>query len=214
MRRIAPIAALLWVGACQCGGSTEPPPGADGGAPDAAFNAPDSGRGAPDSGSLTDAGTSRDGGGHFDAGESADAGAPADSGAAQDSGVPTDAGAIDSGAGSSDAGPADSGVPDAGPFQVDIFISNTCVVSTSPASVSAPLNSQLMLEFHNLSVDYAADVWSSRTYGYLGLVTAGVWDDPIPHCGGPMPYVEYFDVSIAGGPTDGCPSYRFNISCH
>jgi hypothetical protein len=206
MRRIALIAGLLTMGACQCGpGDT--PRGGDGGAIDAGVG--DAGR------SLFDAGGATDGGLRGDSGVLPDAGTPSDAGGEPDGGRESDSGSTpsDAGSGTDSGSPVDSGVPDAGPFQIDIFISNTCVVSTSPADVSAPLNSQLMLEFHNRSVDYAADVWSSRTYGYLGLVTGGVWDDPIPHCGGPMPYIEYFDVSIAGGPTDGCPGYRFNIHC-
>lgn len=94
-----------------------------------------------------------------------------------------------------------------------ILISNTCVVQVQPPSLTASLNSVLRLDFHNHSVDYQADVWSSRGYGYLQLPTGALWNDPINHCGGPMPYTEYFDISIAGGGSSGCPSVRFNIRC-
>lgn len=139
--------------------------------------------GSPDAGS-TDAG--------FDAGMS-------------DAGVPD--------AGRPDAGAPDAGQPDAGPTHVHILISNTCVVQVSPPMITAPLNSNLRLQFHNHSVDYEADVWSSRGYGYLQLATGGLWSDPINHCGGPMAYTEYFDIGIAGGGGSSCPDVRFNIRC-
>ena len=57
------------------------------------------------------------------------------------------------------------------------------------------------------------DVWSSRGYGYLELATGGTWNDPVTHCGGPQPYTETFEVSIAGGGGDACPSATFTIHC-
>jgi hypothetical protein len=101
----------------------------------------------------------------------------------------------------------------AGPTHVHIYISNTCVVQVSPPSLSAKLNSGLKLDFHNHSVDYEADVWSSRGYGYLDLARGGLWHDPINHCGGPNAYVEYFDINPASVPNSVCPRVRFNISC-
>jgi hypothetical protein len=92
------------------------------------------------------------------------------------------------------------------------LISNTCVVQTQPLALTAPLNSGLKLTFHNHSVDYEADVWSSRGYGYLQLARGAAWN-PITHCGGPNPYTEYFDVDIAGGGSSACPGVRFNIRC-
>jgi hypothetical protein len=194
--------------ACQCGGPTtdgrdageDAGSGAadDAGGHDAGMNELDSGI----DGRPSDAGPADSG--QVDSGE-ADAGQP--DGGVLDAGEPGDSGTSDAGAGT------DSGTADAGPFFIQIDISNTCVVSTTPASVSAPLNSGLYLTFYNHSVDYDADVWSSRGYGYLGLVTQTTWNDPVEHCGGPQPYTEYFDVNIAGGPTQGCPGVRFNISC-
>jgi predicted small secreted protein len=101
----------------------------------------------------------------------------------------------------------------AGPTEVDIFIDNSCNTSVVPSSIDAPLDSQLMLEFHNRSVDYEADVWSSRNYGYLELAIGGVWGDPVTHCDGPSPYDEYFDISIAGGGGTACPGVRLEIHC-
>lgn len=159
--------------------------------------------------------------GLFDGGDDAgsgDAGAPdggvADAGSTDDAGF--DAGTFDAGspdAGRPDAGLPDAGAPDAGPTHVHILISNTCVVQVQPPMLTAPLNSNLRLQFHNHSADYEADVWSSRGYGYLELARGGLWNDPINHCGGPMPYTEYFDVGIAGGGGSACPDVRFNIRC-
>lgn len=130
----------------------------------------------------------------------------------------TDAGMFDAGtdAGTFDAGVPDAGLPDAGPpgpTHVHIFIDNFCNTSVSPTDVYVPLNSGLKLQFHNHSSSYEADVWSSRGYGYLELATGATWNDPITHCGGPQPYVEYFDVSIAGGPSSSCPGARFRMHC-
>jgi hypothetical protein len=111
---------------------------------------------------------------------------------------------------------ADASPPDAPaavePTHVHIHISNTCVTSVDPPSVSASLHSDLHLIFHNHSVDYAADVWSSRNYGYVGLPTGATWDDPIRHCNNPVGYTEWFDVSIEGGGS-ACPGVRFEIHC-
>lgn len=87
------------------------------------------------------------------------------------------------------------------------------MVQVQPPALAVPRNSGLKLSFHNHSSSYEADVWSSRGYGYLQLAQGATWNDPITHCGGPNPYVEYFDIDIAGGPTSGCPGVRFNISC-
>jgi hypothetical protein len=156
--------------------------------------------------------------GPSDSGADADAGLPdagqPDAGMA-DAGIP-DAGAPDAGmpdAGRPDAGAPDAGPVDAGPTHVHILISNTCVVQVQPPMITAPLNSNLRLTFHNHSADYEADVWSSRGYGYLQLATGGTWNDPINHCGGPMAYTEYFDIGIAGGGGSSCPDVRFNIRC-
>jgi hypothetical protein len=96
---------------------------------------------------------------------------------------------------------------------VHIYIDNFCNTSVSPTSINASLSTGVMLEFHNHSVDYDADVWSSRNYGYLDMAMGYVWEDPIMHCRGPMPYSEYFDISIAGGGTSACPSVRFTMNC-
>jgi hypothetical protein len=96
---------------------------------------------------------------------------------------------------------------------VHIYIDNFCNTSVSPTSINVSLATGVMLEFHNHSVDYEADVWSSRNYGYLEMAMGYVWDDPIMHCRGPMPYSEYFDVSITGGPTSACPGARFTMNC-
>lgn len=98
---------------------------------------------------------------------------------------------------------------------VHVLIDNFCNSSTNPTVINAPLHVALNLTFVNDSHDYDADIWSSRTYGYLGLVQGGVWHDPIQHCLNPNPYTEYFDVGIAGGPVGGsCPNYRLQIHCN
>ena len=98
---------------------------------------------------------------------------------------------------------------------VHILIDNFCNSSTNPTVIDAPLHVPLDLTFENDSHDYDADVWSSRGYGYLGLVQGGVWHDPIQHCLNPVAYTEYFDVGIAGGPVGGsCPNYRLEIHCN
>ncbi len=98
---------------------------------------------------------------------------------------------------------------------VHILIDNFCNSSTNPAVINAPLHVPLDLTFENDSHDYDSDVWSSRGYGYLGLVQGGVWHDPIQHCLNPVAYTEYFDVGIAGGPVGGsCPNYRLEIHCN
>jgi hypothetical protein len=102
---------------------------------------------------------------------------------------------------------------DAGPQHVDIYISNTCVVTVVPASLSVPAGSSLMLDFHNNSQWYDADIWWSWTGGYLGLATGAVWHDPIPACSITSVHDEYADISIAGGPTSGCPGFRFWVHC-
>ncbi len=97
---------------------------------------------------------------------------------------------------------------------VHILIDNFCNSSTNPAVIHAPLHVPLELTFVNDSHDYDSDVWSSRGYGYLGLVQGGVWHDPIQHCLNPVAYTEYFDVGIAGGPVgEACPNYRLQIHC-
>jgi len=103
--------------------------------------------------------------------------------------------------------------PDAGATHVHIFISNTCVTMVQPPSVTAALSTGVMLQFHNHSVDYTADVWSSRNYGYLDMARGFLWNDPIMHCRGPMPFTEYFDISIAGGGSSACPAVRFLMHC-
>lgn len=207
-------AVCTWAG-CNCGPG--PTDSADAGGPDA-------GEPGPVDGGLHDAGA--DDGGPSDAG-AADGG-PSDGGPSD--GGPSDAGLGDAGmrdGGPSDGGPSDAGMrdggapdaghdagaPDAGPTHVDIYIDNFCHTSTVPNQVTAALNSNLRLQFHNNSVDYTADVWSSRGYGYLDLAMGGLWNDPIPHCGGPNPYTESFDVSINGGGSSACPSVRLDIHC-
>ena len=98
---------------------------------------------------------------------------------------------------------------------VHVLIDNFCNSTTSPTVIDAPLNVPLNLTFENDSHDYDADIWSSRGYGYLGLVQGGVWKDPIQHCMNPVAYTEYFDVGIAGGPVgSSCPNYRLQIHCN
>ncbi len=94
-----------------------------------------------------------------------------------------------------------------------IYITNTCQTSVSPQSVTASLATGVMLQFHNHSSDYPADVWSSRNYGYTDMPLGFTWNDPIMHCRGPMPFTEYFDISIAGGGTTACPRVRFTMNC-
>jgi hypothetical protein len=96
---------------------------------------------------------------------------------------------------------------------VHIFISNTCVVSTSPTSITVPADQSLYITWHNHSVDYDADVWLSYGGGYLGLPTGATWSDPNALCTGPGPYQAYGDVNIAGGPTSGCPMFRLLVNC-
>jgi hypothetical protein len=176
--------------------------------------------------------------GQSDAGLAADAGADAGGDAAADGGSDTaganaaDGGdaAADSGAsdaagdsGPPDDGPRDTGpLPtdtgagdraDAGPAHVDIYISNTCVTTVVPASFSVPAGSALMLDFHNNSQWYAADVWCSFGGGYLDLATGAIWHNPIPFCSMTSVHDEYVDISIAGGPTSGCPGFRLWIHC-
>jgi hypothetical protein len=161
------------------------------------------------------------GGGGADAGRS-DARAAVDAAATIDvvGGNPDAPGVTD--ARPVDAAPVDATPVDATPVMLDaasttdaihILIDNFCNTSTRPTEVTAALNSGLMLTFHNDSVDYQADVWSSRGYGYLELATGGTWDDPVRHCDGPQPYTETFEVSITGGGSDACPSATFSIHC-
>lgn len=127
-----------------------------------------------------------------------------------------DDGGRDGGADGGRDGGADGGEDageDAGPGHVHILISPACEVQTAPTSLSAAPNTTLQLEFHNLSLDYAADVWSSRGYGHLDLARGAIWRDPTVYCGGPSPYDEFFDVSIAGGPTPSCPAARLDLHC-
>jgi hypothetical protein len=102
---------------------------------------------------------------------------------------------------------------DAGPAHVDIYISNTCVVTVVPASITVPAGSSLMLDFHNNSQWYSADIWWSWTGGYLDLATGAIWHDPIPACSMSSVHDEYADISIAGGPTSGCPGFRLWVHC-
>ena len=102
---------------------------------------------------------------------------------------------------------------DAGPAHVDICISNTCVVTVVPASITVPAGSSLMLDFHNNSQWYNADVWWSYNGGYLDLATGAIWHDPVPACSMTSVHDEYADISIAGGPTSGCPGFRLWIHC-
>jgi len=134
-------------------------------------------------------------------------------------GWPEDAGADGGSDGGADGG-RDAGVDggadageDAGPGHVHILISAACEVQTQPGALSADAGTTLQLEFHNLSVDFEADLWSSRGYGHLNLARGAIWRDPTVYCGGPFPYDEHFDVSIAGGPTAACPSARLDLHC-
>lgn len=200
------VTALAFGAACNCG-------------LDVAGELDPEGTGSPhtvppvnrnDAGSGGDAGGAPDAGGE-DAGSGDDAGR-ADGGEGEAS---VDAGAQDAGADAGvDAGAFDAGFDaGSGPTHVHIYIDNFCNTSVSPTEVYVPLNSGLKLQFHNHSVDYEADVWSSRGYGSLELARGATWNDPITHCGGPNPYSEYFDISIAGGPSSACPGVRFRMYC-
>ena len=224
-RRLLPLLLLCWLSysACNCGeGVPEGAADATGGS-DSAARARDAAGPADAEQPGLDASEPGVDAGHRDASihdaSSADAMAPAaDASATQDAAALADAAApgpdaseprLDAAAPGPDA--SHPGL-DAGATQVHIYIDNYCNTSVVPSDIDAPLNSGLMLEFHNESVDYQADVWSSRGYGYLELDTQAVWDDPISHCDGPQPYTEYFDVSIAGG-SSACPGVRLNIPC-
>ncbi len=100
-----------------------------------------------------------------------------------------------------------------GPMHVHISIDNFCRVSVSPLSVDVPVMTRTMFAFHNHSVDYNADVWMSYGGGFLDLATGATWNDPIGHCSTPSVHDEYADISIAGGPSSGCPGVRFLIHC-
>lgn len=213
---------LLLGAACNCGvdvaseidGGADGPngdagPGHDGG------NLPMDASFEDDADASTDGGEPLRDGGDADGDGGTTDGGPADGGMGgfSDGGPPgVDAGAD---AGSVDAGTPDAGPPDAGsgPTHVHVNIDNFCNTSVSPTEVFVPLNSGLKLQFHNHSVDYEADIWSSRGYGYLQLARGATWNDPITHCGGPNPYTEYFDISIAGGPISACPGVRFRMHC-
>jgi|SRR6185312_3891345 len=98
---------------------------------------------------------------------------------------------------------------------VHVLIDNFCNSSTNPAVINATHGVALHLTFENDSHDYDADVWSSSGYGFLDMAQGMTWKDPIPHCTGPNPYTEYFDVGIQGGPVGGaCPDYRLLIHCN
>jgi hypothetical protein len=110
--------------------------------------------------------------------------------------------------------PADMTQPSSD-LDVHILIDNFCNTSTNPTVINAPLHVALNLTFHNDSVDYDSDIWSSRGYGELGLTKGTSWKDPIQHCLNPTPYTEYFDVGIAGGPVgNSCPNDRLYIHCN
>jgi hypothetical protein len=98
---------------------------------------------------------------------------------------------------------------------VHVYIDNFCNSSTSPTAINAPLHVPLTLVFKNESHDYEADIWSSGGYGVLGLELGNTWIDKIDHCLNPVPYTEYFDVGIRGGPVgSSCPNVRLLIHCN
>ena len=96
---------------------------------------------------------------------------------------------------------------------MDVHIDNFCNVSIDPAEIDVAAGVTLRLTFHNRSVDYAADIWSSSGYGYIELPTGWDWADPIDHCSGSSSYTEYFDISIYGGGSSACPGQRLLIHC-
>ncbi len=131
---------------------------------------------------------------------------------------PVDAAGIDGSPAPPDARvePPDAMPPDANTDLVDhvhIYIDNFCQVTVDPTSYDVPAGSTLQLDYHNHSVDYEADVWLSYGGGYLDLALGDTWNDAFTHCSGPNPSTAYADISIAGGPSPGCPGFRLLINC-
>jgi hypothetical protein len=129
-----------------------------------------------------------------------------------------DSGTIDSGV--KDTSVADTAVADTGfdsgfksTEHVHIYIDNFCKVSVSPTSFTVPAGETLNLTYHNHSVDYAADVWMMYGGGFLDLAKGASWVEKYSHCFGPSASTGYADISIAGGPTSGCPGVRLYIYC-
>ncbi|HEY3354567.1 MAG TPA: hypothetical protein VGQ83_15050, partial [Polyangia bacterium] len=174
--------------------------------PDAAAVAAAGGAAAATDGARPDAGA--DAGAPADASADAGAGADAAPDGSTDTSPATDAPAAD--AAPADAAPADAA---AGPRHVDIYITNFCETSVVPTSITVPAGETLLVDFHNNSVDYNADVWCSWGGGFLDLPTGQIWHDPIPFCSGPSTYDAYADISIAGGGGTYCPGVRFVVHC-
>ena len=94
-----------------------------------------------------------------------------------------------------------------GDEHVHIFVSNTCVMSVSPAEITVPAGRTVRIDWHNHSADYPVTVWLSYGGGYVDLPTGSTWDEPIEHCANINPYTAYADISTA------CSRFRFFIRC-
>jgi hypothetical protein len=204
---------LAVVGLTACGGQ---PAGAG---QDAAADRPPRDLGAADgvvdAGPEADAGVDaeRDGAGDAAAADASDGGAGDGAGHAADAGDAAQPDAQHDAAPQQDAQHDTAPQQDAGTWHVDIYISNTCQVTLVPTSITVAAGSNLMLDFHNNSQWYNADIWWSWTGGYLDLATGAIWHDPIPACSMTSVHDEYADISIGGGPTSGCPGFRLWVHC-
>jgi len=196
-----------------CGSDREPSDGAAGhaGPGGGAF----SGQGGL-GGILGQAGADTGGrGGGSSAGGSAGAGGAANSGGTMSGGRATGGlatgGVATGGRATGGSGTGGSGVTMR--VDVDIYISNTCVVNIVPQTIDVPAGQTVTLTYYNRSSDYNADIWLSYGGGYLGLPTGDVWANVYEHCTGPDPYTAWADVSIEGGPISVCPSQRLTVNC-
>ena len=73
--------------------------------------------------------------------------------------------------------------------------------------VHVPAGTKLQLSYHNHSMFYPINIWLSYIGGYTDLMPGAIWDDQYQHCGGPMPYEAYADISTA------CSSFHLKIHC-
>jgi hypothetical protein len=112
------------------------------------------------------------------------------------------------------AGGADA-TSTAGPVHIHIYIANDCTTSTDPVSLSEPSGSSVVLEFHNHSVDYQADVWNTTfNYGFLMLDLGATWvDDKAPVCQIHSTYTETFQINPSGVDSSVCAPAFFTVHC-
>lgn len=96
---------------------------------------------------------------------------------------------------------------------VDVHIDNFCNVTVVPPEITVPAGEVAQIDWHNNSVDYAADLWASYGGGFIELPTGAIWDETFTWCSGSYPYTGEMDIGPYGVPDSVCPHHYFLFHC-